>query len=51
MRSTTTNDNALAETINALHKGEAIHRRGPWRDFKAMEFATLNRLNGNPTRE
>ena len=34
-------DNALAETINGLDKAEVIHRRGPWRSFKAVEFATL----------
>ena len=34
-------DNALAETINGLYKAEAIHRRGPWRSFEAVEFATL----------
>ena len=34
-------DNALAETINGLHKAEAIHRRGPWRSFESVEFATL----------
>ena len=34
-------DNALAETINGLCKAEAIHRRGPWRSFEAVEFATL----------
>ena len=34
-------DNALAETINGLHKAEVIHRRGPWRSFEAVEFATL----------
>lgn len=34
-------DNALAETINGLHKTEVIHRRGPWRSFEAVEFATL----------
>jgi transposase InsO family protein len=34
-------DNALAETINGLYKGEVIHRRGPWRNFEAVEFATL----------
>jgi len=34
-------DNALAETINGLYKAEAIHRRGPWRNFEAVEFATL----------
>ena len=34
-------DNALAETINGLFKAEMIHRRGPWRSFEAVEFATL----------
>ena len=34
-------DNALAETINGLYKAEVIHRRGPWRTFEAVEFATL----------
>ena len=34
-------DNALAETINGLDKAEVIHRRGPWRSFEAVEFATL----------
>ena len=34
-------DNALAETINGLYKAEVIHRRGPWRSFKAVEYATL----------
>jgi len=34
-------DNALAETINGLYKAELIHRRGPWRTFEAVEFATL----------
>lgn len=33
-------DNALAETINGLYKAEVIHRRGPWRAFEAVEFAT-----------
>ena len=36
-------DNALAETINGLYKAEVIHRRGPWRSFEAVEFATLER--------
>ncbi|MEW5425276.1 IS3 family transposase [Amorphus sp. 3PC139-8] len=35
-------DNALAETINGLYKAEVIHRRGPWRSFEAVEFATLS---------
>ena len=34
-------DNALAETINGLLKAEVIHRRGPWRSFEAVEYATL----------
>ena len=34
-------DNALAKTINGLLKAEVIHRRGPWRSFEAVEFATL----------
>ena len=34
-------DNALAETINGLYKTEVIHRRGPWRNFQAVEVATL----------
>jgi transposase InsO family protein len=34
-------DNALAETINGLFKTEVIHRRGPWRNLEAVEFATL----------
>ena len=34
-------DNALAETINGLFKAEVIHKRGPWRSFAAVEYATL----------
>ncbi len=34
-------DNALAETIKGFYKAEVIHRRGPWRSFEAVEFATL----------
>ena len=34
-------DNALAETINGVFKAEVIHRRGPWRSFEAVEYATL----------
>jgi putative transposase len=34
-------DNALAETVTGLYKAEVIHRRGPWRSFEAVEFATL----------
>jgi putative transposase len=34
-------DNALAETINGLYKAECVWRRGPWRSFETVEFATL----------
>ena len=34
-------DNILAETINGLCRAEVIHRRGPWRNLEAVEFATL----------
>ena len=34
-------DNALAETINGLFKAEVVWRRGPWRSFEAVEYATL----------
>ncbi len=34
-------DNAMAETINGLFKAEVIHRRGPWRNLDAVEYATL----------
>ena len=34
-------DNALAETINGVFKAKVIHRRGPWRSFEAVEYATL----------
>lgn len=34
-------DNALAETINGLHKKELIHRRAPWKTRESVELATL----------
>lgn len=34
-------DNALAETVIGLYKTEVIHKRGPWRNLDAVEFATL----------
>lgn len=34
-------DNALAETAIGLFKTEVIHRRGPWRSFETVEYATL----------
>ena len=43
-------DNALAETINGLYKAEVIHRRGPWRSFEAVEFATLTWVDWFNTR-
>ena len=42
-------DNALAETINGLFKAEVIHRRGPWRSFDAVEYATSNGSTGSTT--
>jgi transposase InsO family protein len=27
--------------VNGLYKAEVIQRRGPWRSFEAVEFATL----------
>ncbi len=39
-------DNALVETINGLYKAEVIHRRRPWRNFEAVEFATLEWVDG-----
>ena len=43
-------DNALAETINGLYKAEVIHRRGTWRSFEAVEFATLEWVDWFNTR-
>jgi hypothetical protein len=37
----------LAETINGLYKAEVIHRRGPWRSFEAVEYATLEWVDGS----
>ncbi len=34
-------DNTLVETIDGLYKAEVIQRRGPWRSFEAVEYATL----------
>jgi transposase InsO family protein len=34
-------DNALAESVIGLYKAEVIHRRGPWRGFDDVEYATL----------
>ena len=35
-------DNALAESVIGLFKTEVIRRKGPWRHFEAVEFATLD---------
>jgi transposase InsO family protein len=34
-------DNALAESVIGLFKTEVIRRRGPWRGFDDVEYATL----------
>jgi len=34
-------DNALAESVNSLYKGELIYRQGPWRTPGDVELATL----------
>lgn len=34
-------DNALAESVIGLFKTEVIHRRGPWKGFDDVEYATL----------
>jgi transposase InsO family protein len=34
-------DNALAESVIGLYKTEVIYRRGPWRGFDDVEYATL----------
>ncbi len=35
-------DNALAETVIGLFKTEVVRRRGPWRSFEAVEYATVD---------
>lgn len=37
-------DNALAETVNGLHKIKVIHRCGPWKTKQAGELAALERV-------
>jgi len=39
-------DNALAESVIGLFKTDVIRRRGPWRHLEAVEFATLDWVNG-----
>ncbi len=41
---------SAAETINGLYKAELIHRRGPWRFFEAVKFATLECVDWFNTR-
>ena len=36
----------LTETINGLFTAEIIHRRGPWRSFEAVEYATPEWVDG-----
>lgn len=31
----------MAESVIGLYKAEVIHRRGPWRGFDDVEYATL----------
>ncbi len=34
-------DDAMGETVNGIFKAEVIHRKGPWRNFDDVEYATL----------
>ena len=43
-------DNAMAESIIGLFKTEVIQRKGPWRHFEAVEFATLTWVDWFNTR-
>ena len=43
-------DNALAESIIGLFKTEVVQRKGPWRHFEAVEFATLTWVDWFNTR-
>jgi transposase InsO family protein len=43
-------DNALAESVMALHKTEVIRGQGPWRSLEAVEFATLSWVDWFNTR-
>ena len=40
-------DNALAKTINGLHKTEVIRHRGLWRNMDEVEYATWSGLIGS----
>ncbi len=35
-------DNAMAESVIGFFKTEVIHRRGPWKGFEDVEYATLD---------
>lgn len=39
-------DNALAETVNGLHKAELIHPHRAWPSLEAVELATMNWVYG-----
>jgi len=39
-------DNALAESIIGRYKTEGIRPRGPWQGLEAVEFATLEWVDG-----
>jgi len=43
-------DNALAESVIGLYKTEVIARRGPWKSFDAVEYATLEWVDWFNTR-
>jgi len=36
------NDNALAESVIGLFKTEVMYKKGPWKTFDAVEYATLD---------
>jgi transposase InsO family protein len=43
-------DNALAESVIGLYKTEVIRRKGPWRGFDDVEYATLEWVDWYNTR-
>lgn len=40
-------DSALAETIKGFFKAEVIYRLGPWRNFDAVRYATVEWQHGD----
>lgn len=40
-------DTALAKTIKGLIKAKVIWRKGPWRSLEAVEYATLEWVDGD----